>query len=365
MAGKGLARLFLTCFLVGLIFVIDTGASIERLAHAQNPQPAPASVSPVTLELQHEIRFTPWELVTSLAWSPDGERLALAAGNAIFLYRTDTWEKIAQREISALTHGLSFSPDGFWLAAGSKDGNLRLWQTETLSGEGARVTPLVFMAHRKGANDVRFVPDGNLLVSAGNDAIARLWDYQESKLVGMTIGGSFAVPSIDISPDGKTLAIVNGPLVRLREVSSERISGTFRADAPLFSVTFSPDGSLLAASGNDNLIRLWKTAETYRTANPRYPEPLLLTGHAGEPGTFRALVWQVVFSPDGQLLASSGGDGSIRLWEPASGRLLFTCAAHVRAVTDIAFSKNGELLASGGLDGSLKIWTVIRGSLSP
>jgi WD40 repeat protein len=312
----------------------------------------------VQLVQQHELRFTPWELVMAVAWSPDGTNLAVSAGDNIHLYRADSWQQITTLHIGALTHSLAFSPQGGWLAAGSRDGYLRMWKlADLLSGQPAAPVFIV-LAHKKGVNGVSFSPDGQRLATGGNDAVARFWDPEEGIMTGMTIGGSFAVPSIAFTPDGATLAVVNGDKVRLREAGSERISGTFQADTSLYQVSFSPDGQLLAATGSDDLIRLWQVEQAYRTGQERYPEPRLFSGHDGAAGTFRALVWKVIFSPDGRLLVSAGGDGTVRLWETDTGKLLETYFAHPGGTTCLSLEADGLRLASGGLDGSVKIWEV-------
>ena len=307
---------------------------------------------------QHELRYTPWELVMAVAWSPDGTSLAVSAGDNIHLYRADNWERITSLSVGALTHSLDFSPQGGWLAAGSRDGKLRLWKVADLLAGQAAAPVLTMLAHKKGVNGVVFSPDGQRLATGGNDAVARFWDPARGTLTGMTIGGSFAVPSISFTPDGAILAVVNGDKVRLREVGSERITGTFQADASLYQVVFSPDGRLLAATGSDNLIRIWQVGQAYRTGQEHYPEPLLFFGHDGAAGTFRALVWKAIFSPEGRLLVSAGGDGTVRLWEVASGKLLETYWVHPGGATCLSLRPDGSRLASGGLDGSVKIWEV-------
>jgi WD40 repeat protein len=332
-----------------------------RMLRSLADLPAITPQNVATLTQLAEIRFGPWELVMAVAWSPDGANLAVSAGDAIYVYRTQDWQQLSSFEIGALTHSLAYSPDGAWLASGSRDGYVRVWAAADLVNPGQVSPVLALQAHRKGVNSVAFSPpsgsQGNIiLASGGNDAVARFWDPGSGENLGLMVGGTFAVPSIAFLSDGSQLAVTNGDRIRLRQVGSERIVGTFASDEPLYSLTVSPEGGLLAAGGSDNLVRLWKPEQAFSTSQQEYIEPVLLTGHEGRPGTYRSLIWQVAFSPSGELLASAGGDATIRLWDILSGGLLQTILAHPGGATSIAFHPDGRVLASGGLDGVVRIW---------
>ena len=92
---------------------------------------------------------------------------------------------------------------------------------------------------------------------------------------------------------------------------------------------------------------MWRAAESCRT----------LTGHSGS-------VSFVAFSPDGQILASASGDGTIEFWDVASGRRRRVLdGPHGYAVTSVAFSPDGQTLASGYEDHTIRLWGVASGSL--
>lgn len=114
----------------------------------------------------------------------------------------------------------------------------------------------------------------------------------------------------------------------------------------VLSVTFSPDGKLLATGDVDGLIRLWQVEDG---------QPLLtLKGHRG-------WVWAIAFSPDGQILASGSNDFSVQLWNIASGRCIKVLQEHTSGVWSVNFSPDGKTLATGSQDFSVRLWDVAQG----
>ena len=122
----------------------------------------------------------------------------------------------------------------------------------------------------------------------------------------------------------------------------------------VYGVAFSHDGKLLASADGDGTVRLWNPA-----TNRQIGQAL----HASGPTTARYGVRAVAFSPDGKLLASAGADGTVRLWNPATGRRLgrILHASARWGVFGVAFSPNGKLLASADGDGTVRLWNPATG----
>ena len=131
-----------------------------------------------------------------------------------------------------------------------------------------------------------------------------------------------------------------GPRDRPRTAHPHRPPGRVSA------VAFAPDGATLASAGDDGTVKLWDPATGH--------ELRTLTGHQGG-------VSAVAFAPDGATLASAGNDGTVKLWDPATGRQLRTLTGHRGWVAAVAFAPDGATLASAGDDGTVKLWDPATG----
>ncbi|MCJ1348667.1 hypothetical protein MMC31_006900, partial [Peltigera leucophlebia] len=113
------------------------------------------------------------------------------------------------------------------------------------------------------------------------------------------------------------------------------------------AVAFSPDGQLVASTSDDNTLRLWDVD----TGSCRST----LEGHLDR-------VNDVAFLPDGQLVASASHDKTLRLWDASTGSCRSTLEGHSDQVNDVAFLPDGKLVASASHDKTLRLWDASTGS---
>ncbi len=153
-----------------------------------------------------------------------------------------------------------------------------------------------------------------------------------------------AVLSVSFSPDGTILASGSWDgTVRLWDVATQQSITTLdEHTGGVSSVSFSRDGTLLASGSHDRTVRLWNVV-TQQNIAP-------LDEHTGE-------VSSVSFSRDGTLLASGSWDGTVKLWDVATQQNIATFP-HTTEVLSVSFSRDGMLLASGLWDGTIELWDV-------
>jgi hypothetical protein len=160
--------------------------------------------------------------------------------------------------IGSPVRGVSYSPDGRWIAGGHADGTVRVW--DLASGTLIRVLE----GHGSWVNSVAFSPDGGILASGS---------FEQTWLLSLA--------------------------------SNKKIKILERRGGSVSSTAFSPDGRTLASGSDDNMVRLWNPTNGVLLGT--------MEGHGDR-------VLSVAFSPNGRTLASGSEDTTVRLWDPASGQ---------------------------------------------
>ena len=300
-----------------------------------------------------------------IAFSPDGEHLAVTTTIGVWLYDVKTTRELAlfAGGRSGWMHAVAFSPDGTLLAAGDA-GDIKLWEVAT------RRNIATLGGHMGWVWSVAFSPDGTKLASASNDTTVKLWEVATGKNTATLTGHTDHVESVAFSPDGTKL--VSGSMdktIKLWEVATGKNTATLTGHTDhVESVAFSPDGTKLASGSSDKTVRLWEVATgkniaTLGHTNSASDVPQVLRSIVRsvlKSTAHTTSVLSVMFSPDGTKLVSGSLDGTVILWEVSTGKNLATLEGTMGGLhKSVAFSPDGTLIAhTSGLAGTVEIWAV-------
>ncbi len=295
----------------------------------------------------------------SLAIACDGEKLA--AGGRDGSIRV--WNIATMQELSVLrcygrdVNALAFTSDARTLASGGPDGVVRFWETASWKEWNN------LEAHNQPITSVTFSPNGQLLATASKDTTARLWDCISGQLLHDLVGHAEPIVAAAFAADNFTLCTASqdqtvrswytdtGKMHGLLCQASDSVTGD--GTGIDFGIPAEPSAITtlrwrLAAGASDSRIRLWDFGDNHRI----WESPsAVLEGHTLD-------VNGVAFSPDGSLLASSSGDTTVRLWNVRNGQLLKKLEGHAGEVAASAFSPDGALLATGSWDTMIRLWDI-------
>jgi len=347
---------------------------------------------------------------TSMAFSPDGTKLAIGTYHGLFSEgkgavemweSSDGWQSSSNAALVHTTthhlgqvHTLAFSADGTRFASGGDEGSNVVQQVSNgavLQGMAVYYHAIVSATYDNRPSPILsldFSSDGSLACGTRDNTIV-VWDASYAQVWSNTTAHASNVTAVAFSPDGSQLA--SGSLdgtVKTHSTAGWSLIRTFSGHSDgVCSVAFSPDGSVLASGGNDQTARLWNTASGSSLA--------VLSGHAdavsaigfapdgntvvtgGDDHTVRTwtvpggaavdtfnvqngTMRMIACAPDGRTVAGVTGEQRICLRNVADGSLLHVLDGHSSWVSAIAFSPNGQYLASVG--DTLIIWQVDDGS---
>jgi WD40 repeat protein len=291
--------------------------------------------------------------VNSVAFSPDGTRLASGTNSELQLWQVGSFGRLSLLSQSAAsTQAVAFNPDGTRLAAGAGS-DLQLWQvggSGTLSLLSTSVT-----TNGAAVESVAFSPDGMTVAdSTDQDSTIWLWNItvpSQPVLLTAPLTGSKGTPySVAFSPDGQMMASADaGGTIRLWAIPQT----TVLPGQPLSSVAFSPDGQILADGSTSGTFHLWNMTDPAR--------PRLFAKTEAPAGS--ATIFSVAFSPDGHVLATGDANGIVQLWDVADparpiplGHFL---AGIPQPIRSLAFSPDSPILAIGGqISSTVELWNV-------
>lgn len=294
--------------------------------------------------------------IKCVAYSPN--RQYVAAGTVTEDYAVYILDAITGRIGVPLRghHGcvrcLDFSSDNRWIASGSDDSTVRLWDVQKKTPIGK----LEVSATELGIGEVfsvAFSKNSDLIASGSADGNVRIWSRKTGNLIKLLRGHNESVRSVAFCPNdrGKEKFVVSGSAdktIRKWDINEGCAVGqpSVAHDDWVMSVAVSPNGQFVASGSLDRTVRIWDAQTMATIGNP-------CRGHAGS-------IFSVAFSSDGSQIVSGSEDCTVKVWHVEEQRMIRELKGHSGVVESVAFSSSGRSIVSGSADETVRVWDVNR-----
>lgn len=323
-------------------------------------------------------------LLNGVAFSADDSRLIASHMQALNIWDVRSGRLLAAfKEHTDRAPSLAVSRDDRYVATGSLDQQLKLWDMRRPPD------PLIVPVSGQTVWYVQFSPDGQRLLSVGEDGYAKIWDAHTGKPLLSLQASKVRLTCGLFTPDGAQIVTsdVKGAVKMWQADTGKPIRDFVGHTDSVNNLVFSPDGRQLFTAGNDTTSVQWDVATGKRlhpfTGHQQSVEMLdmtadgtrLVTGSGDKTacvwdvGSQKLLhrfkspaeIWGVALSPDGKSLAISNLRNTAEVWDIESERLLYTLRGHTNWLVAVKFSPDGKRIATTSRDGTAKVWEAQTG----
>ena len=236
---------------------------------------------------------------------------------------------------------LRFSPDSSKLLTISAEGRLIIWDTTSFKVEKVLTD--------EQSNAICWLPDSTTIVRLAGAGLC-VWDLETNALKKSMEGDIQGISSLDLSANGRLLAIADMTShVGIWDTQTGRLVRDLNHNSGgVVSVAVQPSGEYVAGGTEQGAILIWRIEDGAEISR--------LKGHASY---VNSLDWQTIklgFERSEQRLVSCGEDETVRIWEPMNETLLNTLRGHEQPVKDVVWSISGDFAVSSSGDGTVRIW---------
>ena len=300
-----------------------------------------------------------------------------------------------------LIHAFAVAPNGSWIASGSQDYTLRIWEPGGRERAACR--------HAGQVRACAAAPDGSFVLAGGDDGCIYVWKpdgrlhamdwgtHQDAHVSACAVApdGSFFVSAAD---DGKVgfYSARTSPEHEMNGIRMLECTAVARHDSQVRTCVVAPDASFVASAGLDNMLRVWGRDGTALFVGRGHQDMVTQCAVAPDSsfvvsGAADAMVviWRLdggqpalclghedaisdcAVAPDRSCVVSTSYDGTLRIWEP-DGTPRAVCGGHGADVLACAFAPDGSAVATAGADATVRLWdlegreqAVLRGHTGP